>query len=135
MTTQHFGFTWKTTTELEFLFLLIQASYKSYKDVLYGVFYRTLSLFGVAQPRDLAAEEERQQCISSYSDLKLHSGFEEAFQLLYNNGFKVQYLTTADAKRLADYFERAGVNIPQDGIISCNTASSAKPALSSYKAM
>jgi 2-haloacid dehalogenase len=135
MTAQHFGFTWQTAAELEFTFLSIQGSYKAYKDVLRGLFYRTLSLCGVINPRDLVTEEERERCIEGYSALKLRPGCEEAFQLLRDNGFTVWCLTTGDVKRVAGYFERAGMNMPLDSIVSCDVAGSAKPALPVYQAM
>ncbi|KAL5119244.1 hypothetical protein ACEQ8H_002731 [Pleosporales sp. CAS-2024a] len=135
ITSQHFGFTWQTAAELEFTFLSIQGSYKPYKDVLRGLFYRTLSLCGVAQPRDLATEEEREQCIEGYAALKLRPDCEEAFQLLRDNGFQVWCLTTGDVQRVAGYFERAGVSIPRDSLVSCDSIGAAKPALPVYKAM
>jgi 2-haloacid dehalogenase len=135
MTAQHFGFTWQTAAELEFTFLSIQGSYKAYKDVLRGLFYRTLSLCGVANPRDLATEEEREQCIEGYSALKIRPGCEEAFQLLRNNGFTVWCLTTGDAERVNGYFERAGMSMPRDNIVSCDVGGSAKPALPVYQTM
>jgi 2-haloacid dehalogenase len=135
MTAQHFGFTWQTAAELEFTFLSIQGSYKVYKDVLRGLFYRTLRLCGVANPRELATEEERERCIEGYSALELRPGCEEAFQLLRDNGFKVWCLTTGDVQRVRGYFERAGMNIPSDSIVSCDGGGSAKPALPVYQAM
>ncbi|EAT83168.1 hypothetical protein HBI56_071880 [Parastagonospora nodorum] len=134
-TAQHFGFTWQTAAELEFTFLSIQGSYKAYKDVLRGLFYRTLSLCGIAHPRDMATEEEREQCIEGYSALEIRAGCKEAFEILRNNGFTVWCLTTGDIKRVAGYFERGGVEMPRDNIVSCDVAGSAKPALPVYQAM
>ncbi|KAF2028092.1 hypothetical protein EK21DRAFT_102055 [Setomelanomma holmii] len=122
---QHFGFTWQTAAELDFTFLSIQGSYKAYKDVLRGLFYRTLSLCGVANPRDLATEEEREQCIESYSASELRPSYQEAFQLLRDNSFT----------RVGGYFERAGMDMPLGNIVSCDEAGSAKPALPVYQAM
>jgi 2-haloacid dehalogenase len=135
VTAQHFGFTWQTAAELEFTFLSIQGSYKAYKDVLRGLFYRTLSLCGVSNPRELATAEEREQCIEGYSALKVRPGCQEAFELLRNNGFKVWCLTTGDIKRVGGYFERAGINMPSESIVSCDVAGSAKPALPVYQTM
>jgi 2-haloacid dehalogenase len=135
ITPQHFGFTWQTAAELEFTFLSIAGSYKAYKDVLRGLFYRTLSLSGVADPRALASEDEREQCIEGYSALQLRPGCQETFQLLRDNGFTVWCLTTGDVKRVRGYFERAGVDMPLENFVSCDTVGVAKPALPTYQAM
>lgn len=135
ITAQHFGFTWQTAAELEFTFLSIAGSYKPYKDVLRGVFYRTLSLCGVAEPRKLATDDEREQCIEGYSALQLRSGASECFQLLRDNGFTVWCFTTGDVKRVRGYFERAGVDVPLENFISCDVAGVAKPALPAYESV
>jgi 2-haloacid dehalogenase len=133
ITAQHFGFTWQTAAELEFTFLSISGSYKPYKDVLRGLFYRTLSLCGVAEPRKLATDEQREQCIEGYSSLELRPGCEEAFQYLRENGFTVWCFTTGDIQRVKGYFDRAGVNVPLENIVSCDKLGVAKPALPAYE--
>ncbi|KAJ4332649.1 hypothetical protein N0V87_008209 [Didymella glomerata] len=135
ITAQHFGFTWQTAAELEFTFLSIAESYKPYKDVLRGLFYRTLSLCGVADPRALATDEEREQCIEGYGALELRTGCREAFQLLRDSGFTVWCFTTADVQRVRGYFERAGVEMPLQNFVSCDVAGVAKPALSAYRSV
>jgi 2-haloacid dehalogenase len=102
ITAQHFGFTWQTAAELEFTFLSISESYKPYKDVLRGLFYRTLSLCGVSDPRSLANDEEREQCIKGYGALQLRPGCREALELLRENGFTVWCFTTGDVQRVSD---------------------------------
>ena len=135
ITAQHFGFTWQTAAELEFTFLSISGSYKPYKDVLRGIFYRTLSLCGVAEPRQIATDEQREQCIDGYSSLELRPGCAEAFQYLRDNGFTVWCFTTGDIKRVKGYFERAGVDMPLENIVSCDSSSVAKPALPAYESV
>ncbi|KAF1938600.1 HAD-like protein [Clathrospora elynae] len=135
ITPQHFGFTWQTAAELEFTFLSISGSYKAYKDVLRGLFYRTLSLCGIANPRALATDEEREQCIEGYSNLQLRPGCSETFQYLRDCGFTVWCFTTGDVKRVRGYFERAGVDVPLENFISCDVAGVAKPALPAYQAV
>ena len=135
ITAQHFGFTWQTAAELEFTFLSISGSYKPYKDVLRGIFYRTLSLCGVAEPRNIATDEQREQCIDGYSSLELRPGCEEAFRYLRDNGFTVWCFTTGDIQRVKGYFERAGVDMPLENIVSCDSAGVAKPALPAYESV
>jgi 2-haloacid dehalogenase len=135
ITAKHFGFTWQTAAELEFTFLSISESYKPYKDVLRGLFYRTLMLCGVADPRSFITDEEREQCIEGYSDLQLRPGCSECFQVLRDNGFTVWCFTTGDIKRVRGYFERAGVDMPLENFVSCDVAGVAKPALPAYESV
>ncbi|KAK5105865.1 hypothetical protein LTR62_001952 [Meristemomyces frigidus] len=135
ITAQHFGFTWQTAAELEFTFLSIAGSYKPYKDVLRGLFYRTLMLCGVSNPRDLVTDSDREECIQGYSDLKLRPGCQECFQTLRDNGFTVWCFTTGDIQRVRGYFERAGVNMPLENFVTCDSAGVAKPALPAYEAV
>ncbi|EOA88686.1 hypothetical protein ACJQWK_05744 [Exserohilum turcicum] len=133
VTPQHFGFTWQTAAELEFTFLSIQGSYKPYKDVLRGLFYRTLALCGVAEPRKLATDDQREQCIEGYSALQIRPGCQEAFQVLRDNGFTIWCLTTGDVQRVRGYFERANMDMPLEHFVSCDSAGVAKPALDAYR--
>lgn len=135
VTPQHFGFTWQTAAELEFTFLSISGSYKAYKAVLRGLFYRTLSLCGIADPRALATDEEREKCIEGYQSLQLRPGCREAFQVLRDNGFTVWCFTTGDVQRVRGYFERTCVDMPLENFISCDAAGVAKPALPAYQAL
>jgi 2-haloacid dehalogenase len=135
VTPRHFGYTWQTAAELEFTFLSIAGSYKAYKDVLRGLFYRTLSLCGIADTRALATEEEREQCIQGYHDLQLRPGCREMFQLLRDNGFTVWCFTTGDVQRVRGYFERASVDMPLENFMSCDNIGVAKPALPAYQAV
>ncbi|KAJ4346320.1 uncharacterized protein N0V89_010249 [Didymosphaeria variabile] len=135
ITPQHFGFTWQTAAELEFTFLSISGSYKAYKEVMRGLFYRTLSLCGVADPRALATDAERDQCIEGYGALQLRPGCRETFRLLRDNGFTVWCFTTGDVQRVKGYFERASVDMPVDNFISCDSLGVAKPALPAYQAV
>lgn len=135
ITAQHFGFTWQTAAELEFTFLSISGSYKPYKEILRSLFYRTLSLCGVSEPRKLATDEEREQCIEGYSSLELRTGCRETFQLLRDNGFTVWCFTTGDVKRVKGYFERADVDMPLENFVSCDDVGVAKPALPAYEAV
>jgi 2-haloacid dehalogenase len=133
ITPEHFGFTWQTDAELEFTFLSISGSYKPYKEVLRGTFYRTLSFCGIANPRTFATEDDRERCIEGYYILELRKSCSEAFQVLRNNGFTVWCFTSGDVQRVKGYFERAGVDMPEENLISCDSVGIAKPALAAYQ--
>ncbi|KXL41863.1 hypothetical protein M433DRAFT_6640 [Acidomyces richmondensis BFW] len=133
ITAKHFGFTWQTAAELEFTFLSVSGSYKPYQEVLRGLFYRTLHLCGVTNPRSFATDEEREQCIQGYASLQLRSECHQCFQFLRENNFIVWCFTTGDVQRVRRYFEQAGLAMPVENIISCDEAGVAKPALAAYE--
>jgi 2-haloacid dehalogenase len=128
-----FGFSWMTAAELEFTFLSVSERHKPYKEILGALFFRTLHMAGIASPREFATDAERDQCIQGYSELKLRPGTEKCFDILRNGGFTVWCLTTGDIKRVRGYFECAGVDMPLENVISCDTHGLAKPALAAYK--
>jgi 2-haloacid dehalogenase len=133
ITPEHFGFTWQTDAELEFTFLSMSGSYKPYKEVLRGIFYRTLSFCGIANPRTFATEDDRERCIEGYYILELRQSCSEAFQVLRDSGFTVWCFTSGDVQRVKGYFERAGVAMPEENLISCDSVGVAKPALAAYQ--
>ncbi|KAF4123825.1 2-haloacid dehalogenase [Geosmithia morbida] len=133
MTAKHFGFTWQTAAELEFTFLSVAGSYLAYKDVMRGLFYRSLWMAGVANPRAVATDDEREACIQGYSSLKLRSDCDASFQKLRDNGFTVWCFTTGDIQRVRGYFDRASVSLPVANIISSDSVGVAKPALAAYE--
>lgn len=136
ITPQHFGFTWQTVAELEFTFLSISERYKQYKDVLRAMFYRTLFLIGnIDNPRAFATDNELEQCIAGYSALQLRPGCQECFRILRDAGFTVWCFTTGDVGRVRGYFECAGVDMPLENFVSCDTKGVAKPALRAYRSV
>ncbi|EXL40856.1 2-haloacid dehalogenase [Fusarium oxysporum f. sp. radicis-lycopersici 26381] len=133
ITANAFGYTWMTAAELEFTFLSVSERHRPYKEVLRTLFYRTLFMVGVAAPRELVTDAERDACVQAYSDLELRPGAKECFAILRDAGFTVWCLTTGDTKRVGGYFERAGVDMPLENLISCDGQGVAKPALAAYK--
>lgn len=133
ITAQTFGYTWMTASELEFTFLSLSSRYKPYKLVLSALFYRTLHMLGVSDPKAIATKEERDVCIQGYSELELRPGLKECFAKLRSEGFTVWCLTTGDVTRVRGYFERGGVDMPMENFISCDSAGVAKPALAAYE--
>jgi len=135
ITPKHFGFTWQTAAELEFTFLSISGRYKQYNEVLRSMFYRSLWLAGISDPRAFATDDEREKCIQGYSSLQLRPGCFDCFQKLRDPGFTVWCFTTGDIKRVRGYFERAGVDMPLENFVTCDTKGVAKPALAAYKSV
>jgi 2-haloacid dehalogenase len=133
ITPKHFGYTWMTAAELEFTFLSISEAYRPYKDVMRALFYRTLFLAGVPDPREEFTDEEREECIAGYASLQLRAELPAALEKLRKAGFEVWCLTTGDVARVRGYFTRAGVEMPEERVISCDGLRVAKPALGAYR--
>lgn len=133
LTAKAFGYTWMTAAELEFTFLSLSERHRPYKQILSALFYRTMFLAGILEPRNIFTDEERESCISGYSDLELRSGVVECFSILRDAGFTIWLLTTADLERVQGYFLKAGVSMPAENFISCDSTGLAKPALDAYK--
>ncbi|GFF38877.1 haloacetate dehalogenase H-2 [Aspergillus lentulus] len=134
ITPKHFGYTWMTAAELEFTFLSISESYRPYKDVMRALFYRSLFMAGVPDPRSVFTDEERDACIAGYASLQLRPELVNAFEKLRDAGFEVWCLTTGDVERVRGYFTRAGVEMPVERVLSCDGLRVAKPALGAYRA-
>jgi 2-haloacid dehalogenase len=132
ITPKFFGYSWMTAAELEFTFLSISERYKPYKEILKATFFRTLWFAGIKEPRMLVTEDERDACVQGYSELQLRPDAKVCFERLRHAGFTVWYLTTADIKRVQGYFEKGGVVVPAENIISCDSTGLAKPALQAY---
>jgi 2-haloacid dehalogenase len=78
-------------------------------------------------------EEERDQCIAGYSELELRDGAKDCFEKLRSEGFTVWCFTTGDVTRVRGYFERAGVEMPMENFVSCDSLRISKPALAAYR--
>ncbi|KAF2149224.1 HAD-like protein [Myriangium duriaei CBS 260.36] len=135
ITAKHFGFSWMTASELEFTFLSISENYTAYKHVLKAMFYRTLWMAGVEEPRKFATDDERDRCIEGYSLLQARDGCADCFKLLRDNGYTVWAFTTGDVTRVRGYFQRAGIDMPIENFISCDNVGVAKPALAAYRSV
>lgn len=130
---QLFGYTWMTHSELEFTFLSISGRHTSYSNLMKGLFYRTLWMAGIQEPREFATDNERDRCQEGYALLELRAGAKECIQILRDAGFNVWCLTTADIPRVQGYFARGGVEMPAENFVSCDSQGVAKPALAAYK--
>ncbi|KAL4884473.1 Haloacid dehalogenase-like hydrolase-domain-containing protein [Aspergillus karnatakaensis] len=131
----HFGYTWMTAAELEFSFLSMSSRYKPYREILSALFYRSLYMAGISNPRDLVNNEERDECVQGYSTLKIRDQVKEAFEILREGNFEVWCLTSGDLARVQGYFQSGDVEIPERNVVSCDSLGVAKPDLGAYRAM
>jgi len=106
--------------ELEFNFLLNSERYTPYNDCFKALFYRILYMSGIEDPRSFATDEERDLCHAGYSRLEMRPGAREMMEKLQKSGFNIWCLTTGDVKRVKGYFDRAGIEMPLENLISCD---------------
>lgn len=146
VTARFFGFAWMQGAELEHTMMLMAGVETPYKDVFKGIFYRVLFMAGIQNPRSFATDEERDLCHAGYSQLELRPGCREMMEKLRGAGLTVWCLTTGDVARVGGYFQRAGLEMPRENLISCHDFKAArlpsqsaldvqKPSMGSYKAM
>lgn len=116
-----FGFAWTEAAELEFNFLLNSERYTPFNEVFKALFYRTLWMSGIEDPRSFATDEERDLCQAAFSRLELRPGCREMMAKLRENGFTIWCLTTGDKARVKGYFDRAGFEMPIESVVSCDS--------------
>lgn len=133
ITAQMFGYTWMTHAELEYTFLCMSERYTPYSEVMKATFYRTLGMAGIANPREIFDDGEREGCQAGYAALELRPGARECISILREAGFDVRCLTTADLNRVQGYFRNGGVEMPKEKFVSCDQGGVAKPALAAYR--
>ena len=119
--------------ELEYTFLCMSEHYTPYSEVMKATFYRTLGMAGVASPREVFDDGERERCQAGYAKLELREGAKECIGILREAGFDVRCLTTADLNRVQGYFRDGGVEMPKEKFVSCDQGGVAKPALAAYR--
>lgn len=58
---------------------------------------------------------------------------EECIQKLRDGGFTVRCFTMGDLKRVGGYFKSAGVDLPAEHLMSCDSAGVGKPDPAAYR--
>ncbi|KAI9054511.1 hypothetical protein LZ554_001668 [Drepanopeziza brunnea f. sp. 'monogermtubi'] len=165
----HFGYTWKEAAELEF-YLLLQSQSQSqseserggggvvvpYPRVLAAVFARTLIMAGVpaalvrAETGAFASTHDRDVCVRAYTEgLELREGCREMVERLRAEGWCVWCLTSGEKGRVRGYFEKGGLVMEEERIVSCEELAAKmegegkgerggllyKPCLAAYRAV
>lgn len=133
LSSQLFAFAWMESAEREFTYLSVSERYVPYLTVMKSLFYRILWMAGVKNPREFATDEQRDIMMKSYSDLTPREGLKETIELFRSSGFTVWCLTTGDITRVRGYFQKAGIDMPMENFLSCDTKGVAKPALAAYE--
>lgn len=126
------GFSWVEVAEREYTYLSLAGAYKPFATVFEAIFYRMLWMAGIKEPKEFANDKDLAFIMAEYMKLEMRPGAAECVKKLRAAGFTVWAFTAADIKRVSGYFAQAGVELPPENLLSCDTAGVGKPALESY---
>lgn len=127
------GMCWIEAAEREYTYLSLSGRYTPFHKMFGALFYRMLLYAGVEEPRTFCTEEDVEWLVGEWKKLYLRPGAKECVEKLRNAGFTVWCFTAADIPRVTGYFKLAGVDMPPDNVLSCDTDGIAKPVPSAYK--
>jgi 2-haloacid dehalogenase len=124
---------WIEAAEREYTYLSMSGRYKPFFDVFCQLFYRMLFFSGVQDPRAFCDAEDVTWLGAQYQRLYLREGAVECVQKLRDAGFTVWCFTAADLGRVGGYFREAGVDLPAENLLSCDSVGVAKPDPDAYR--
>lgn len=127
------GACWIEAAEREYTYLSLSGRYKPFFEVFAQLFYRMLFFSGVQEPRAFCSEEDVRWLVGEWQKLYLRDGAKECVQKLRDAGFTVWCFTAGDIARVGGYFRDAGVDMPAENLLSCDTVGVAKPVPEAYK--
>lgn len=125
------GMCWIETAEREYTYLSLSGRYTPFFELFGALFRRVLHYAGA--PPDLASDEDVAWLLAQWKELQLREGARECVEKLRDAGFTVWCFTAGDVKRVGGYFASAGVDMPAENLLSCDTAGVAKPVPSAYE--
>jgi 2-haloacid dehalogenase len=126
---------WLEAAEREYTYLSITGRYIAFDKVFASLFYRMLWTSGIENPRKFANHEDLRYITAGYMDLEVRPDLKECFSKLRAVGFTVRGLTAGDLQRVAGYFQKAGVDMPSERLMSCGSFGIGKPDLKSYESI
>jgi 2-haloacid dehalogenase len=111
----------------------MSGKYTVFADVFRALFYRMLWMAGISEPREFASEQDLAYIMEQYAGLTMRPGAAECVQKLRDAGFRVWCFTAGDIKRVGGYFARAGIEMPAEDLLSCDSAGVGKPDPAAYR--
>ncbi|ROV92240.1 hypothetical protein VPNG_09647 [Cytospora leucostoma] len=127
------GMCWIETAEREYTYLSLSGRYTPFFKLFGALFYRMLLYAGVENPREFCTDEDVAWLMGEWKKLNLRPGAKECVQKLRDAGFTVWCFTAGDIARVGEYFNLAGVDMPAENLLSCDTAGVAKPVPDAYR--
>lgn len=129
------GYTWFEAAEREYTYLSMSGRYKRFYDVFAALFYRMLWMAGIEEPRAFATDDDLAYILGRFMELDARPGVAECFQILRDSGFTCWAFTAGDVKRVAGYFVRNGIDMPEENFLSCDSLEIGKPAPDAYQVL
>ncbi|KAJ4404682.1 hypothetical protein N0V82_010459 [Gnomoniopsis sp. IMI 355080] len=126
------GMCWIEAAEREYTYLSLSGRYLPFFKMFGALFYRMLLYSGVEKPKEFATDEDVEWLVGEWKKLYLRPGAKECVEKLRNAGFTVWCFTAGDIARVGGYFKLAGVEMPAENLLSCDTQGVAKPVPSAY---
>ncbi|KXT07164.1 hypothetical protein AC578_2385 [Pseudocercospora eumusae] len=128
------GYTWIEVAEREYTYLSMSGKYVTFAGCFEQLFWRILFKAGIPNARDFASADDLKYIMEEgYMKLELRPGAKECIQKLRDGGFTVRAFTMGDLKRVGAYFKNAGVELPAEHLMSCDTTGVGKPDPAAYK--
>lgn len=125
-------YTWLEAAEREYTYLSMSHRYKTFSVVMEAIFFRMLWMAGISEPRDFATESDIKFIMAEHKKLEMRPGAKECVQKLRDAGFTVWAFTAGDLSRVGGYFTAAGVEMPAENLISCDSIKIGKPSPDAY---
>lgn len=127
------GLLWIEVAEREYTYLSISGNYTRYQRVFEAVLPRILGQIGVPSPLTLASSQDLAEINQGYIDMELSPEAIKCVAKLRAAGFTVWGLTMDDPVRVRDFFLNAGVDMPLENFVACDSTGVAKPAPEVYR--
>ncbi|KAM0236951.1 hypothetical protein ACHAP5_009237 [Fusarium lateritium] len=115
-----------------YTYLSITNRYIEFDKLFSSLFYRMLWLAGIQEPRSFATDDDIKKITEGYFALEPRSDAKQCFEKLRAAGFQVRGLTAGDYDRVIGYFNKAGIEMPREHLISCDSFGVGKPDLKAY---
>ncbi|KAF7362447.1 Haloacid dehalogenase, type II [Mycena venus] len=110
---------WTSNAELDFQRLSIVEKFRSHSSLLKNAFYKTMKDAEIPEASIPGADIDL--LIEQYShNLTPRPGLSEMIQILRDGGFTVWCCSDASPERLRSYFEKAGIDMPLENLLSCD---------------
>ncbi|KAK4689718.1 hypothetical protein P7C73_g395, partial [Tremellales sp. Uapishka_1] len=128
-------YAWVCGTERDYSYLSQIKQYKPFFQILASTLTRVLFQAGVPASAldDFYSQEDVAYILAEYKKLRARPGLGEMMRTLREGGFEVWCCSDANPDRVKGYFDHAGVEMPEDHIISADTVKAGKPEAAVYK--
>jgi 2-haloacid dehalogenase len=127
------GFAWLESAEREYTYLSLSGHYVPFAKVFQAIFFRVLHFAGVPEPRTIASEEDVEYFMREYKNCTARPCAKECIDRLKQAGWTVWAFTSGDRERVRGYFEKGGISIDDEHVITCDDVGVGKPEIRAYE--